>query len=81
MLLLELVDEEWSSLGAIAGRRSCCFAEASTLLLPCITNVVTIVMSDLLDSSTQQVGCGAYLSKVIIWKLRLPCGKRASWIR
>jgi hypothetical protein len=55
-LLLELLEEEWSSFGAMVGRRSCCFVEASTLLVPCITSVATIVMSDLINSSSQDEG-------------------------
>jgi hypothetical protein len=57
-LLLELVVvvDERSSLGAMAGRRGCCFAGVSALVVPCITSVVRIVMSDLIPPSQSQAG-------------------------
>jgi hypothetical protein len=49
----------------MVGRRSCCFAEASTLLLPCITSVVTIVMSESVISSDQEEGLPGMLKSLM----------------
>jgi hypothetical protein len=45
-LRLELAEEEWSSLGAITGRRSGGLLGASPLLSSCITKVVAVLMGE-----------------------------------
>jgi len=46
-LRLELVDDEWSSLGAMMGSRcGACFLEDSPRLSSCITKVPVVVIED-----------------------------------
>ncbi|OCT46805.1 hypothetical protein CLCR_02178 [Cladophialophora carrionii] len=51
-LRLELAEEEWSSLGAITGKRSGGLLGASPLLSSCITKVVVVLMGE--DASRTQ---------------------------
>ena len=53
LLLLELADDETSSLGAIVGSLLCCFCEASPRLLPCMEIAVVTVV----DIRAFQVRC------------------------
>lgn len=86
-LRLELAEDEWSSLGAITGKRSGGLLEASPRLSSCITNVAVVLMrnvSRIVQRQQQKRFKSACQTPACIsgraLRLHSPCGKE-TWGR